>query len=557
MGEMQSKSDAQLLRDYAQGGLDGAFSELVQRHTDLVYSAALRQVETPEAAADIAQGVFIVLARGAGELAPRLTDEASLAGWLCRTARNLSLNLRRGEFRRQSRERHAMEQLISATDTAPDWERLRPMLDEAMSELEETDYDAIVLRFYRDQDFRAVGTAIGLSDDAAQKRVSRALDKLRDLLARRGIRTTGAALAAAITANAIHAAPMGLASSISGAAITAVAGASFSASAITKGIAMTTLQKTIIAASVAILTGAGFYEARQASQLRTRVQDLQQQQSQLSADLQQLRRERNEATNHLARVLANITEPPAPPVDTEVLKLRGQIGMLRQELAVTQAKINSSGGFAGVMHDPKMRAYMLATQRNTIRVKFKDLFKELKLTPEQTEQVIQVMCDRLTANTERLYSIPQGVMTQAQIDQASADRWAGLKADLLPILGEDGWARFKAHTDEQPGHATVELLNGRLGASQLTDVQNNQLFKLVKAEPFDLTRGISGDWDPAFWGAQEDIDNHLLQIADSNQRILQQAGSFLTPDQLSQLSLVLSNGINERIAQAAAFVQKQ
>src|SRR5881296_1629811 len=116
MGEMQTKSDAQLLREYAEKSVENAFAEIVSRHTNLVYSAALRQVDSPAVAAEIAQNVFIGLARGARALSPRLAADASLAGWLCRSARNLSLNHRRDEFRRQSRERQAMEQFNLVPD---------------------------------------------------------------------------------------------------------------------------------------------------------------------------------------------------------------------------------------------------------------------------------------------------------------------------------------------------------------------------------------------------------------------------------------------------------
>src|SRR4029077_2323559 len=122
---MQTRADAQLLRDYAEHGAEAAFTELVGRHTNLVYSAALRQVESPDVAAEIAQSVFTSLARGAKTLAPKLAADASLAGWLCRSARNLSLNHRRGEFRRLTRERHAMEQILAGAGTGPDWETLR------------------------------------------------------------------------------------------------------------------------------------------------------------------------------------------------------------------------------------------------------------------------------------------------------------------------------------------------------------------------------------------------------------------------------------------------
>ena len=169
-----------------------------------MYSAALRQVDSPDIAAEVAQSVFIGLARDARSLSPKLAGNASLAGWLCRGARNISLNLRRDEFRRNSRERQAMENLDSPPDTTPDWERLRPVLDAAMAELSEPDYDALVLRFFKNQDLRSVGLALCVSDDAAQKRVSRALDKLRDLLSQRGITTSAAALSLVLAANAVQ-----------------------------------------------------------------------------------------------------------------------------------------------------------------------------------------------------------------------------------------------------------------------------------------------------------------------------------------------------------------
>jgi RNA polymerase sigma factor (sigma-70 family) len=148
MGEMQSKSDADLLREYADHGTEPAFAELVTRYTNLVYSAAARQTDSPDIAAEITQRVFIGLARGVRALSPRLHANASLAGWLCRSARNISLNLRRDEFRRHSREKQAMEHLEPTSEPTLDWDHLRPVLDEAMSELSEPDYDALVMRFF-------------------------------------------------------------------------------------------------------------------------------------------------------------------------------------------------------------------------------------------------------------------------------------------------------------------------------------------------------------------------------------------------------------------------
>jgi RNA polymerase sigma factor (sigma-70 family) len=333
MGEMPTDSDAQLLRAYADHGADDAFTALVQRHTNLVYSAALRQVESPDAAADIAQRVFIGLARGASALAPRLTADASLAGWLCRSARNLSLNHRRDEFRRHTRERQAMAQLTTISDDAPDWEQLRRVLDDALAELGETDYDALVLRYFQQQDFRTVGAALGVSDDTAQKRVARALETLREHLSRRGIHATATALSAVIAANAVQAAPVGLAVTISAAALAGTAATTSTLiAATTKTIAMTTLQKTLVTATVAVLAGAGIYEARQAAQLRDQVQTLQQQQAPLAEQVRQLQNNFTDATNRLADLFVENSRLKSNPNQSELLKLRGEVTRLQNEV---------------------------------------------------------------------------------------------------------------------------------------------------------------------------------------------------------------------------------
>jgi RNA polymerase sigma factor (sigma-70 family) len=333
MGEMQPKSDAQLLREYAESGSESAFTELVTRHTDLVYSAALRQVSSSDLACDVAQNVFTSLARGARPLAGKLNPDVSLAGWLCRCTRNLALNLRRDDFRRHSRERQAMENLHPSPETAPDWDRLCPMLDEAICGLNEADHDALVLRFFKKQDLRSVGLALGVSDDTAQKRVSRALEKLREYLAHHGIATTGTALAMAISANAVQAAPVGLVVMISTAAV--LAGTAVSTSTViaaTKTIAMTTLQKTLITATMAVLAGAGIYEAREVGQLRKENQALQQRLTPPAEQIRQLQRELNDATNQLASLRDDQKQRRLQMEHLELLGLRGRVQQLTDEL---------------------------------------------------------------------------------------------------------------------------------------------------------------------------------------------------------------------------------
>ena len=143
MGEMHDQSDAQLLRTYAEHGEEADFAEIVSRHTDLVYSAALRQVYSSDFARDVTQSVFTDLARKARSVSATLSPEASLVGWLYRGTRFAARDLNRNEIRRTQRERQAMEQVHPTPETPPDWEHLRPTLDDAMSELDDTDRDAV------------------------------------------------------------------------------------------------------------------------------------------------------------------------------------------------------------------------------------------------------------------------------------------------------------------------------------------------------------------------------------------------------------------------------
>jgi len=326
--EMQDMSDAQLLRDYSEHGTEAAFSQIVARHTDLVYSAALRQVSAPDLAGDVAQDVFSALASKASPLASQLAGGGSLVGWLYRSTRFAALNHLRDDRRRLAHEKQAMEQFATNAETAPDWDRLRPVLDEAITGLNDEDREALLLRFFKRHDLHAVGVALGVSDDTAQKRVSRALEKLRQHLARRGITSPAAALSAVIMANAVQAAPAGLAATISSTALLTGTAIGSTVTA-TKAIAMTRLQKSLITGTIALVVGAGIYETHQTSVLRDQVQKLQQEQTPMAEQILKLQRERDDATNQLA-VLRNDNERLGRST-AELLRLRGEVARLRRE----------------------------------------------------------------------------------------------------------------------------------------------------------------------------------------------------------------------------------
>jgi len=320
-------SDSQkLLAEYVQTGSETAFRELVTRHINLVYSAALRLVEgDTHRAEDVAQTVFVDLASRARTLSP----EVVIGGWLHRHTCFVAANTMRGERRRQFRERQAIEMNQLQVNSGADFSTIAPILDEAINELNEADRTAILLRFFEERDFRSVGESLGSNEDAARMRVNRALEKLQSLLKHRGVTTSSAVLAATLSTNAVHAAPIGLVTTISAAAVAGTGIAATATATTTQAIAMTTLQKTLIATTLVAAIGVGTYEARQASVLRVLVQTLQQQQAPLKDQLQQLQRERDAAASQLAalqqendQMRRNVAEIP---------RLRGEIARLRSE----------------------------------------------------------------------------------------------------------------------------------------------------------------------------------------------------------------------------------
>jgi RNA polymerase sigma factor (sigma-70 family) len=315
------RDDAQLLRRYAEAGSESAFSELVSRHIDLVYSAALRQVAgDTHLAQDVAQTVFADLARKARIV----SRHGVLTGWLYQATRFAAAKVVRTERRRATREKEALAMRELSADA--NWERLGPVLDEAMSRLGAKDRDAVLLRYFERKELRAVGDALGTSEEAARKRVSRALERLRRYLTARGVTLSAAALAAALTGSAVQAAPAGLAGTISSAVVAGVAAvAAGSTFNLLNFVSMTKLKAGLL--SAAIVVGAGtpiVVQQQSVARLRAENRELREQSQQLEqlrAGNQQLDGLRADA-EELERLRKDVAE--LHRLRAEVARLRSQ-----------------------------------------------------------------------------------------------------------------------------------------------------------------------------------------------------------------------------------------
>lgn len=309
--------DATLLHRYAEEGSESAFAELVRRHVDLVYNAALRRTGgDAHTAADVAQQVFTTLARNAR----KLSRHTVLAAWLHTATRNAALNLMISEQRRKTRETEAlaMEPVTTGhAEASPDWDRLRPLLDAAIDELPETDRAAVVLRCLEQRPFAEIGAALQLSADAARMRTERALDKLRAALARRGITSTTAALGLLLAGQPLTAAPAGLAAMLTSEALAAGAAGFFVT-------LMTTKIITTILCCAALAFGAGAYvglnhetaaPAAETGDLRQAqvIASLRKDNQQLAADLARLDAVNSELTKQQAAVAQAQAAPKKSP----------------------------------------------------------------------------------------------------------------------------------------------------------------------------------------------------------------------------------------------------
>jgi RNA polymerase sigma factor (sigma-70 family) len=546
---MQEPSDIQLLREYAEEKREGAFRELVARHTDLVYSAALRQVNSPDLACDVAQGVFTDLARKAQSVAEKSPEGNSLAGWLHRSTRYAALNHLRDTRRREANERLAMEQLIINSESAPDWDLIRPVLDEALDSLCDEDRAALLLRYFENKSLREIGEALGTSDDTAQKRVSRATERLREFFSKRKLTVGASGLAAAISANSVQAAPAGLAAAISTAALAGTAVTTLTAITATKTITMTLLQKAIVLTALGLVAGVAINQAHQASQLREQNLALQQQLAPLADQLQQLQHERDKASNQLAGLSEELALAKKNQNPSEVLKLRGEVSSLRQ----AKSDSDSQSAVSKLTADPATRKSLRDTQKLGMTAIYAGFAKNLNLTPEQTGQLNDLLADHVMDSIDLITQALHDGKSRGDIDQMFASENGALQTKLQTLLGPDGAAQYEDYTKNLGSTLTAASFTAGLTGDPATVA--NQKAQLTAAMQAATQSALAAAGLPADYQtvpmlnfgniASPDEAAQSLQLLNSiYDQVAAGAGSYLSADELAKFRTFQTNAIN-------------
>jgi len=476
--------DSELIQRYGESRCESAFTELVQRYVDFVYSAARRQVGgDAHLAKDVTQRVFIDLARKA----PSLSSRTVLTGWLYTSTRYAAAKAVRTEHRRHIREEEACMELLShAPAPEPAWEELQPMLDQTMHELSERDRYAVLLRYFEGRPLAEVGCKLGLSEDAARMRVTRALEKLRELLAKRGVTSTSVALAALLAQQTVSAAPAGLAQTIAGAAL---ASATTTTTTLTfvKLMAATKTKIALTTAAVIALATPLALQHHVRAKLRGENHLLRQQNEQLAGLADE--------NTRLSNLLAQANARPAIQVDSsgELLKLRGEVARLRndaRELARLQAAAANTG------YDPSIHATL-----QTLAARATQLKRYLEQVPNSKIPELQFVTDK-----EWIDAVAK---TGLETDEDYRQALSNLRSSAKHLVGSKLQKALKQYTDEHGGTLPAEIsqlqpyFNPPIDPSMLQRYQIAQTGSLADAspkEPFiaEIAPPVDDEYDTRF-----------------------------------------------------------
>jgi RNA polymerase sigma factor (sigma-70 family) len=502
-------TDAELLKHYATQKSEAAFAKLVQRHLALVYSTALRQLNgDTHLAQDVAQTVFMTLARKAASL----TGHATLVGWLYLSTHHAAAQVVRSNRRRHTREEeaHAMHELFASTAAATDWERVRPVLDDALRDLADADREAVLLRFFEQRPFAEIGAALNVTDDAARMRVDRALEKLRALLARRGITSSGAVLATALANQAMVAAPAGLANTITNAVLATAAGSFMSTTTI------------ILSAVAALAIGSTIYQTNQVRHAEAAMAATAGERDRARAQIRELQQRAAEADGRLT-----VAEQQNAALQRDLASARSV--KAAPTPAVTSTAPRYTFRALPAPADPaearRQAREMNIENRDT---SYSALYRQLGFTPAQHEQFKSLMIDYMDRRDAQVKAALAAAMAQSpKPDRAALQQ-------VFDATGEQAYDDWLATMRNNFGDATVqafqhngETVSGRAVTTELASALFYTDTPLTVSQADQLVEIIAANSR----NAQGKVDLSVM----NTDAILAQAQAVLSAPQLAAL----------------------
>ena len=473
---MMGDDDQPLLARYAASGDESAFRELVERHLPVVLGAARRRIGCHHLACDVAQEVFAILARKAGLISSR----TPLAGWLHTTTRTAAIDLLRSQARRQKREQtYAMDPGLTPDESAVDWAGLSPVLEDTLDQLPDRDRDALLLRYFHRLPLGAVAKTLGTTEEAARKRVSRALDALRSSLAKRGITTTSAVLAQMLPAHASVPAPAGLAASISSAAL---ASAGTGTPLVALALTLMTKKALVATAAALLLAGAGAIVL-------------------VPRDPETAAGKNRSSVDSSPAVTAGpiVTAPPAGKRATREAPAKKTVVPSNEEVT-------------------KLIRASIERQRKKFETQIQRLDDTLHLSPEQKARLVAWLDERMKAYDGMDFNAPGAMTGPDDLMQISPKVLSELVAPTLTVDQQTMLAAFNEREHRTAvDSATLKKLSQLQGIVDLEEGQRDQVYDLLSEEAEDrlakpnpmaaFTEGIGFEIDPYDLGLQQALND--------------------------------------------------
>lgn len=466
--------DRALLQRYVGERSEEAFRTLVARHIDVIHGAVLRQLRgDAHLAQDVVQRVFVALARKA----PALREQPALVGWLYTAARLEAARAVRTEARRRKREQAALHMNSLHDDPAvpADWKGLGPLLDDAMAQLSAADREAVLLRFFSGRTFPELARVFAVGEDAARKRVDRALEKLRLALARRGFAAGAGGLGAAIAQHASAAAPPALLHAVAAQAWTEVAAGSAARLALL--MSLNKIGAGVAGVIVALATGVIVHDLGVQREIER----------ELAEAYSPAAGEKGRAPVTSGSAAAAAADPAGRPV-------------VSASAAPAAAKaVPAAPASSSIFADPEYQRLVLRRSLARHRQQFQRLYRQLGLSPAQIERFEEVMAIQDQANLDATVLKEQGRDPQVVYRQSGAE-WSG---EMKALLGDSGFAQLEDYLRTMPVRAFVDSLAGHAAAigEPLAPAQADRLAEAALANDATYRSGKGTDPGTVNWAA--------------------------------------------------------